>query len=42
MVPNPDFPGDLVTFTEENLNEKLHFLSSDFLTLLSWFSLCGI
>ena len=28
MWPNPKFPGDLVTFTEEILNEKLHFLCS--------------
>ena len=28
MWPNPQFPADLVTFTEEILNEKLHFLSS--------------
>ena len=26
MWPNPQFPGDLVTFTEEILNGKLHFL----------------
>ena len=25
MWPNPQFPGDLVTFTEEILNGKLHF-----------------
>ena len=29
MCPNPQFPPDLVTFTEEILNGKLHFLSSD-------------
>ena len=28
MWPNPQFPGDLVTFTEEILNQKL-FLYSD-------------
>ena len=28
MWPNPQFPADLVTFTEEILNEKLHFLCS--------------
>ena len=28
MWPNPLFPGDLVTFNEENLNGKLHFLGS--------------
>ena len=26
MSPNPQFPGDLVTYTEEILNGKLHFL----------------
>ena len=25
MSPNPQFPADLVTFTEEILNGKLHF-----------------
>ena len=28
MRPNPQFPTDLVTFTEEILNGKLHFLCS--------------
>ena len=28
MWPNPQFPENLVTFTEEILNEKLHFLWS--------------
>ena len=28
MWPNPQFPVDLVAFTEEILNEKLHFLCS--------------
>ena len=28
MQPNPQFPADLVTFTEEILNGKLHFLCS--------------
>ena len=28
-VTNPQFPTDLVTFTEEILNEKLQFLCSD-------------
>ena len=28
MWPNPQFPADLVTFTEEILNRKLHFLWS--------------
>ena len=26
MSPNPQIPTDLVTLTEEILNEKLHFL----------------
>ena len=26
MWPNPSFPADLVAFTEEILNGKLHFL----------------
>ena len=30
MWPNPQFPVDLVTFTEEILNGKLHFLCSVF------------
>ena len=29
MWPNPQFPVDLVTFNEEILNGKLHFLCSD-------------
>ena len=29
MWPNPQKIGDLFTFTEEILNEKLHFLCSD-------------
>ena len=28
MWPNSQFPVDLVTFTEESVNGKLHFLSS--------------
>ena len=30
MWPNPQFLADLVTFTEEILNEKCHFLYTDF------------
>ena len=29
MRPNPEFPVDLVTFTGEILNKKLHFLYSE-------------
>ena len=29
MWPNPQFPADLVTFTEEIFNGELHFLCSD-------------
>ena len=29
MWPNPQFPADLVTFTEEILNRKLYFLCRD-------------
>ena len=29
MLPNPQFPADLVTFTGETLNGKLYFLRSD-------------
>ena len=28
MRPNPQFPTDLVTFTQKTLNGILHFLSS--------------
>ena len=28
MRPNPQFPSDLASFTEEILNGKLHFLCS--------------
>ena len=30
MWPNPQETSDLVTFTEEILNGKLHFLCSDY------------
>ena len=33
MRPNPQFPANLVTFTEETLNWKLHFLRSDTMDL---------
>ena len=39
MWPNPQFPGDLVTFTEEILNGKLNFLCSENISheaLASW------
>ena len=29
LEETPQFPADLVTFTEEILNEKLHFLCSE-------------
>ena len=29
MLPNSQFPAELVTFTEENRNGKLHFLYSN-------------
>ena len=34
MRPNRQSPADLVTFTEEILNRKLHFLSSENSNLL--------
>ena len=34
MCPNLQFPADLVTFTKEILNEKLHFLCSENVRLL--------
>ena len=37
MWPDPQFPADLVTFTEEILNAKLHFLCSVEKILLSIF-----
>ena len=42
MWPNPQFPADLVTFTEKIHNGKLHFLCSDYcetLRLWPWISL---
>ena len=45
MRPNPQFPVDLVTFTEEIFNGKLHFLCSDYIanlhkkTKLEYFSI---
>ena len=33
MWPNPQFPADLATFTEEILNQKVHFLYSFFFTV---------
>ena len=35
MWPNPQFAADVVTFTEEILNGKLHFLSRVFLMIYS-------
>ena len=37
MWPNPQFPADLVTFTEENLHRKLHFMRSDIAAAFSKF-----
>ena len=37
MWQNPQDTADLVTFTEETLNEKLHFLCSDRVWILSLF-----
>ena len=31
MLPNPQFPSDIVTFTEKNVNRKVHFLWNDFI-----------
>ena len=31
MGSNPQFPVDLVTFTEKNLDTKLHFLRSEYI-----------
>ena len=36
MWPNPQFPEDLVKFTEEILNEKFHFLRSVSRIQLVW------
>ena len=37
MWPNPQFPADLVTFTEEIFNGKLHFLCSAFAKIVNGF-----
>ena len=39
MWPNPLFPADLVTFTEEILNEKLHLLKK---SLMENFIFCAV
>ena len=39
MWPNPQEAVDLVTFTEEILNEKLHFLCSAICLSIQWLSL---
>ena len=36
MRPNPQYPEDLVTFTEEILNGKFHFLCSEPRSLLEF------
>ena len=33
MLPNPQLPADLVTFTEEIFNGQLHFLRSDLINV---------
>ena len=35
MSPNPQFPADLLTFTEEILNGKIHFFDVN-LVVNSW------
>ena len=45
MWPNPQFPADLVTFTEVMLNGKLHFLCSACFALkalIFYFSFCQL
>ena len=42
MWPNPQETADLVTFTEEILNKKLHFLCSDCLEYADTVSLNSI
>ena len=39
MWPNPQSPADLVTFTEEIFNGKLHFLCSVYLEIIGIFCL---
>ena len=38
MWPNPQFPVDLVTFTDEIRNGKLHILRS----VINWFLRCFV
>ena len=38
MWPNPQFPADLITSTEEVLHGKLHFLCSDGAIFELWFN----
>ena len=42
MIDLEQFPVDLVTFTEEILNGKLHFLCSDYKTMKTFFHLRSI
>ena len=42
MWPSPQFPTDLVTFTEETLNRKLHFLAQWFLWIWCFVFVCFI
>ena len=42
MWPNPQFPADLITYTEQIFNGKIHFLWSEIVKLCSkivkWFT----
>ena len=37
MLPNPDFPSDLVTFTKEIINGQLHLLCSAYISIRTYF-----
>ena len=39
MWPNSQFSADLVIFTQEILNGKIHFLGSDTFTKLNWLAI---
>ena len=42
MWPNPQFSADLVTFTEEILNGKIHFLYSDTLIFMMYYEVGSV